>query len=137
VAVRPLVPAELARGDATALLATCNPVEWAAGAAQRGRASFGSGVGGDGFPAAGGMRGGDGRFRGGSGQRSDVRLKREIAPLGRCDNRPGSIASSMTTATNLCGRPGTRGADGRAVAVVGRRDGYLRVYDRLGLRFEP
>jgi Protein of unknown function (DUF3300)/Chaperone of endosialidase len=117
--------------------------------AARGRASFGGGsrgVGGGfggGGARAGGFGGGGGRaggggFRGGGGRRSDIRLKHDIALLGRLDSGLGFYRFSYNGSNKAY--VGVMAQEVQKVmpaAVVRGRDGYLRVdYDRLGLTFE-
>jgi hypothetical protein len=62
----------------------------------------GFGGGGAAMRGGGGFRGGGGggmRRGGGGGRRSDMRLKHDIALLGRLDDGLGYIASSTTAAT--------------------------------------
>jgi Protein of unknown function (DUF3300) len=116
---------------------------------QRGRASLGGGgprmaarggggarMGGGGFRGGGGGRGGGGR--GGGGRRSDVRLKHDIALLGRFDNSIGLYR--FTYNGDVKAYVGVMAQEVQTVvpeAVVRGRDGYLRVfYDKLGLKFQ-
>jgi len=121
--------------------------------AARGRASFGGGghaggggfrgggarAGGGGFRGGGGggFRGGGGGFRGGGGRRSDIRLKHDIALLGRLDGGLGFYRFSYNGSNKAY--VGVMAQEVQGVmpeAVVRGRDGYLRVYyDRLGVRF--
>jgi Chaperone of endosialidase len=96
----------------------------------RGHASFAGG--------GGGVRGGGGGRAGGGGRRSDVRLKHDIALLGRLDNGIGFyrfIYNGGDTAY-----VGVMAQEVEAVmpqAVARGRDGYLLVfYDRLGVKFQ-
>jgi Protein of unknown function (DUF3300)/Chaperone of endosialidase len=113
--------------------------------AARGRASFGGGgragggFGGGGARAGGGgFRGGGGGFRGGGGRRSDIRLKHDIALLGRLDSGLGFYRFSYNGSSRAY--VGVMAQEVQKVmpeAVVRGRDGYLRVYyDRLGVTFE-
>jgi hypothetical protein len=115
--------------------------------AARGRASFGGGghAGGGGFrgggarAGGGGFRGGGGGgFRGGGGRRSDIRLKHDIALLGRLDSGLGFYRFSYNGSNKAY--VGVMAQEVQRVmpqAVVRGRDGYLRVYyDRLGVTFE-
>jgi hypothetical protein len=115
--------------------------------AARGRASFGGGgragggggarAGGGGFRGGGGRAGGGG-FRGGGGRRSDIRLKHDIALLGRLDTGLGLYRFSYNGSSKAY--VGVMAQEVQKImpeAVVRGRDGYLRVYyDRLGLTFE-
>ena len=129
-------------------------------AAARGRASLGGGggmrgggggfrggggggmrAGGGGFRGGGGgggFRGGGGGGRGGGGRRSDIRLKHDIALLGRLDNGLGFYRFSYNGSHQAY--VGVLAQEVQTVmpeAVVRGRDGYLSVYyDRLGVRFE-
>jgi hypothetical protein len=120
-------------------------------AAARGRASLGGGgmrAGGGGFRGGGGgfrggggggfRGGGGGGFRGGGGRRSDVRLKHDIALLGRLDSGLGFYRFSYNGSHKAY--VGVLAQEVQTVmpeAVVCGRDGYLSVYyDKLGVRFE-
>lgn len=85
----------------------------------------------------GGFRGGGGG-RGGGGRRSDVRLKHDIAFLGRLDNGIGLYR--FTYNGDVKAYVGVMAQEVQTVmpeAVVRGRDGYLRVfYDKLGLEFQ-
>ena len=89
-----------------------------------------SGGGGGG---GGGMRGG-----GGGGRRSDVRLKHDIALIGRLDNGLGFYRFVYNGGDRTY--VGVMAQEVEAVvpaAVTRGRDGYLRVdYDKLGLKFQ-
>jgi len=99
----------------------------------------GGGGGGGGFRGGGGggFRGGGGG-RGGGGRRSDLRLKHDIALLGRLDNGLGFYRFSYNGSDKAY--VGVMAQEVEMVApqaVVRGRDGYLRVfYDRLGLTFQ-
>ncbi len=118
----------------------------------RGRASLGGGggggprAGGGGGPRAGGgggprAGGGGGVARGGGrggGRRSDIRLKHDIALLGRFDDGIGIYRFSYNGSNKVyVGVLAQEVMEIRPDAAVVGRDGYLRVYyDKLGLRFE-
>lgn len=95
----------------------------------------GRSYGGGGRSFGGGGRGGG---RGGGGRRSDIRVKHDIALLGRLGNGLGWYRFSYSGGT----RPyvGVMAQEVREVApwaVARGRDGYLTVdYDKLGLRFQ-
>jgi hypothetical protein len=105
----------------------------------RGRASFGgrSGFGGRGGGFRGGGRGGGFGGRGG-GRRSDIRLKHDIAVIGRLDNGIGLYRFTYNGSDKVY--VGVMAQEVQAIrpdAVTRGRDGYLRVfYDRLGVKFE-
>jgi hypothetical protein len=119
----------------------------------RGRASLGGGGGG---PRAGGGRGGGGGVarggggggrgggggggggRGGGGRRSDIRLKHDVALLGRLDNGIGIYRFSYNGSNKIyVGVLAQEVMEIRPDAAVAGRDGYLRVhYEKLGLKFE-
>jgi hypothetical protein len=110
---------------------------------QRGRASFASARGG-GFASRGGGGFGGGGFGGGGGggrgggRRSDVRLKHDIALVGRLDNGLGLYRFSYNGSDKAY--VGVMAQEVQMTfpeAVVRGRDGYLRVfYDKLGLKFQ-
>jgi len=114
----------------------------------RGAASLGGGGGGPrmsggGGGGGGGMRGGGGggggaRGGGGGGRRSDVRLKHDIALIGRLDNGLGFYRFVYNGGDRTY--VGVMAQEVEAVvpaAVTRGRDGYLRVdYDKLGLKFQ-
>jgi Protein of unknown function (DUF3300) len=122
--------------------------------AARGRASIGGGGprggGGGGFRGGGGggavarggggggPRGGGGGGRGGGGRRSDIRLKHDIALLGRLDDGIGFYRFVYDGGRTAY--VGVLAQDVQAVmpaAVTRGADGYLRVYyDKLGVKFE-
>jgi hypothetical protein len=83
----------------------------------------------------GGARGGGGR---GGGRRSDIRLKHDIALLGRLDNGLGFYRFSYNGSDKAY--VGVMAQEVQQVipeAVVRDRDGYLEVlYDRLGVPFQ-
>jgi hypothetical protein len=92
-----------------------------------------------GLPASvrgGGFRGGGGG--GGRGRRSDLRLKHDIALLGRRDNGIGVYRFIYNGGRKAY--VGVIAQQVRAIrpdAVLRGSDGYLRVrYDKLGLRFQ-
>jgi hypothetical protein len=92
-----------------------------------------SGGGGGGRGGGGGGRGG-----GGGGRRSDVRLKHDIALIGRLDNGLGLYRFSYNGSNKVY--VGVLAQEVMAIrpdaAAVGQ-DGYLRVdYEKLGLKFE-
>ncbi|MGE5366102.1 MAG: DUF3300 domain-containing protein [Betaproteobacteria bacterium] len=121
----------------------------------RGRASLGGG-GGGGLRAGGGAgglrggggggtrvgggggRGGGGGGRGGGGRRSDIRLKHDIALLGRLDNGLGIYRFSYNGSNKIfVGVLAQEVMQVRPDAAVLGRDGYLRVYyEKLGIKFE-
>jgi Chaperone of endosialidase len=97
--------------------------------------------GGGGFRGGGGggfRGGGGGGFRGGGGRRSDVRLKHDIALLGRLDSGLGFYRFSYNGSHKAY--VGVLAQEVQTVmpeAVARGRDGYLSVYyDKLGVRFE-
>jgi Protein of unknown function (DUF3300)/Chaperone of endosialidase len=109
---------------------------------QRGRASLGGGGGrvaaagrGGGMRMGGGGRGGG---RGGGGRRSDIRLKHNIALLGRLDNGLGFYRFTYNGGDRAY--VGVMAQEVQTImpeAVVRGRDGYLNVaYDKLGLKLE-
>ena len=119
----------------------------------RGAASLGGGGGGvrggggggarAGGGGGGGMRGGGGGGGGrggggGGGRRSDIRLKHDIALLGRLDNGLGFYRFAYNGGDKVY--VGVMAQEVEAVvpdAVTRGRDGYLRVYyDKLGLKFQ-
>ena len=117
--------------------------------AARGRASMGGGgggarAGGGGGARAGGGgggRGGGGGGRGGGGgggRRSDIRLKHDIALIGRLDDGLGFYRFSYNGSDKAY--VGVMAQEVQTIApdaVTRGRDGYLRVnYDKLGLKFE-
>jgi endosialidase-like protein len=77
-------------------------------------------------------------FGGGSGRRSDIRLKHDILMLARLDNGLGFYRFSYNGSRKAY--VGVMAQEVRAVmpeAVVRGSDGYLRVYyKRLGLRMQ-
>jgi len=85
----------------------------------------------------GGFRGGGGG-RGGGGRRSDVRLKHDIAFLGRLDNGIGLYRFIYDGQVKAY--VGVMAQEVQTIvpeAVVRGRDGYLRVfYDKLGLKLQ-
>jgi hypothetical protein len=85
---------------------------------------------------AGGPLGGG--FRGGSGRRSGIRLKHDIALLGRLDSGVGFYGFSYNGSNKAC--VGVMAQEVQKVmpeAVARGGDSYLRVYyDRLGGTFE-
>jgi uncharacterized protein DUF3300/endosialidase-like protein len=119
----------------------------------RGRGSLGGGGGGGGLRAGGGgggggLRagggggrgggGGGGGGRGGGGRRSDIRLKHDIALLGRLDNGLGIYRFSYNGSDKAyVGVIAQEVVQIRPDAAVVGPDGYLRVYyEKLGLKFE-
>jgi Protein of unknown function (DUF3300) len=114
----------------------------------RGRGSLGGGGGGGGGLRAGGgglragggggRGGGGGGGRGGGGRRSDIRLKHDIALLGRLDNGLGVYRFSYNGSNKAyVGVIAQEVAHIRPDAAVVGTDGYLRVrYEKLGLKFE-
>jgi hypothetical protein len=103
----------------------------------------GRGGGGGGMRAAGGGGrggggGGGGGGRGGGGRRSDIRLKHDIALLGRLDNGLGIYRFSYNGSNKVyVGVLAQEVMEIRPDAAVVGRDGYLRVrYEKLGLKFE-
>ena len=86
----------------------------------------------------GGGRGGGGHRGGGGGRRSDIRLKHDIALLGRLNNGLGFYRFAYNGGEKLY--VGVMAQEVQAImpgAVVRGRDGYLRVfYDKIGLPFE-
>lgn len=113
----------------------------ASAASARGRSSM-AGRGGGGGAAmrggGGGGRGGGGGGRGGGGRRSDIRLKHDIALLGRLDNGLGFYRFVYNGGDKAY--VGVMAQEVQVVepdAVVRGRDGYFRVfYDRLGLKLQ-
>jgi hypothetical protein len=109
---------------------------------QRGRASLGGGRGGvaarGGGPRMGGGGFGGGRGGRGGGRRSDIRLKHDIALLGRLDNGLGFYRFAY----NGSDKPyvGVMAQEVQTIvpeAVVRGQDGYLSVfYNKLGLKFQ-
>ncbi len=104
------------------------------GGGMRGGGGFGGGGRGGGF--GGGGRGGGGR--GGGGRRSDMRLKHDIALIGRLDDGLGYYQFVYNGGHTAY--VGVMAQEVQAVApeaVTRGADGYLRVsYERLGLPFE-
>ena len=86
----------------------------------------------------GGRGGGGGGGRGGGGRRSDIRLKHDIALLGRLDNGLGLYRFSYNSSNKAyVGVIAQEVAQIRPDAAVVGPDGYLRVrYEKLGLKFE-
>ena len=76
--------------------------------------------------------------RGGGGRRSDVRLKNDVAIIGRLDHGLGLYRFAYRGSETAY--VGVMAQEVQAVipdAVVRGRDGYLRVrYDKVGVRFE-
>jgi Protein of unknown function (DUF3300)/Chaperone of endosialidase len=107
-------------------------------AAGGGGARAGGGGGGARAAAGGGGRGGGGGGGRGGGRRSDIRLKHDIALLGRLDNSLGFYRFAYNGGDKLY--VGVMAQEVQAVmpgAVVRGRDGYLRVfYDKIGLPFQ-
>lgn len=104
---------------------------------QRGHASFaGRGGGGGGFRGGGG--GGGFRGGGGGGRRSDIRLKHDIALLGRLNNGLGFYRFAYNGSDKAY--VGVMAQEVQMVepeAVMLGRDGYFRVfYDKLGLKLQ-
>jgi hypothetical protein len=102
----------------------------------RGHASMGARRGGGGGfhgGGGGGLRGGGGGFH-----RSDIRLKHDIALLGRLDNGLGFYRFSYTGGhTAYVGVMAQEVKTVMPAAVTRGADGYLRVhYGKLGLAFE-
>jgi hypothetical protein len=95
-----------------------------------GRASLGGG--------GGGGRGGGGGGRGGGGRRSDIRLKHDIALLGRLDNGLGIYRFSYNGSNKMyVGVLAQEVVEVRPDAAILGRDGYWRVnYEKLGIKFE-
>jgi hypothetical protein len=95
---------------------------------------FGGGRGG-GF---GGGFGGGGHGGGFGGHRSDIRLKHDIALLGRLDNGLGFYRFSYNGSNEVyVGLMAQEVQSIKPEAVVRGRDGYLRVYyERLGLQLQ-
>jgi len=99
------------------------------------RAGGGGGGGGARGGGGGGGRGGGG---GGGGRRSDIRLKHDIALIGRLDDGLGFYRFSY----NGSGKAyvGVMAQEVQTVApdaIMRGRDGYFRVYyEKLGLKFE-
>jgi hypothetical protein len=112
------------------------------GGISRGGGGGGGGVarggGGGGGGRGGGGGGGGGRGGGGGGRRSDVRLKHDIALLGRLDDGLGFYRFVYNGGDKAY--VGVMAQDVQSVrpdAVVRDSDGYLRVYyDKLGIKFE-
>jgi hypothetical protein len=159
-AARPAVtrPAASGRGPGNAL-GNISSGRTANIEAARGRASLGGGGGGGGGPRGGGGGGiarggggggaargggggggarGGGGGGGGGGRRSDVRLKHDIALLGRLDDGLGFYRFVYNGGDKAY--VGVLAQDVQTVrsdAVVRGSDGYLRVYyDKLGVKFE-
>jgi hypothetical protein len=82
--------------------------------------------------------GGRGGGRGGGGRRSDIRLKHNIALLGRLDNGLGFYRFTYNGGDRAY--VGVMAQEVQTImpeAVVRGRDGYLNVaYDKLGLKLE-
>jgi Protein of unknown function (DUF3300) len=97
-----------------------------------------AGGGGGGARAGGGGGGGRGGGGGGGGRRSDIRLKHDIALIGRLDDGLGFYRFSYNGSDKAY--VGVMAQEVQTVApdaVTRGRDGYLRVfYDKLGLKFE-
>jgi hypothetical protein len=113
------------------------------GAGMRGGGGFhGGGMrgGGGGFRGGGGggFRGGGGRGGGGGRRRSDIRLKHDIALLGRLDDGLGYYRFVYNGAhISYVGVIAQEVLTVAPEAVTRGADGYLRVsYERLGLPFE-
>jgi hypothetical protein len=113
----------------------------------RGRASVGGGGGGasrsvsrggGGGGAARSVARGGGGGRGGGGRRSDVRLKHDVALIGRLDNGIGFYRFAYNGSDKAyVGVMAQEVQTVRPDAIRRGRDGYLRVfYDRLGVKFE-
>jgi hypothetical protein len=121
----------------------------------RGRGSLGGGGGGGlragggggrGGGGGGGLRAGGGGGRGGGGggggrgggRRSDIRLKHDIALLGRLDNGLGIYRFSYNGSNKVyVGVLAQEVMGVRPDAAVVGPDGYLRVYyEKLGVKFE-
>jgi len=105
------------------------------------RAGGGRGGGGGGLRAGGGGGrggGGGGGGRGGGGRRSDIRLKHDIALLGRLDNGLGIYRFSYNGSNKVYVGVLAQEVMGiRPDAAAVGRDGYLRVYyEKLGVKFE-
>ncbi len=85
----------------------------------------------------GGMRAGGG-MRGGGGRRSDLRLKHDVAEVGRLDNGIGLYRFVYNGGhTAFVGVIAQEVQKVVPAAVTRGSDGYLRVnYDRLGLKFQ-
>jgi hypothetical protein len=97
-----------------------------------------AGGGGGGARAGGGGGGGRGGGGGGGGRRSDIRLKHDIALIGRLDDGLGFYRFSYNGSDKAYVGVMAQEVQTVAPAAVTRgRDGYLRVfYDKLGLKFE-
>jgi hypothetical protein len=82
--------------------------------------------------------GGGGGGRGGGGRRSDIRLKHDIALLGRLDNGLGIYRFSYNGSNKVYVGVLAQEVMGiRPDAAVVGSDGYLRVYyEKLGVKFE-
>ena len=111
----------------------------AAAAVGRGGGGFGGGGrGGGGFGGGGRGGGGERRGGGGGGRRSDMRLKHDIALLGRLDDGLGYYRFVYNGGHTAY--VGVMAQEVRTVmpeAVMRGADGYMRVsYDLLGLPFE-
>jgi hypothetical protein len=82
--------------------------------------------------------GGGGRGGGGGGRRSDIRLKHDIALLGRLDNGLGFYRFAYNGSDKAY--VGVMAQEVQTVepeAVVRGRDGYFKVfYDKLGLKLQ-
>jgi hypothetical protein len=110
--------------------------------ANRGRASMGGRpAGGGGFHGGGhvgGGRMGGGGGRGGGGRRSDIRLKHDVALLGRMDNGLGLYRFVYNGGTKAYVGVMAQEVQAVAPAAVERgRDGFFRVYyDRIGVKFQ-
>jgi hypothetical protein len=114
----------------------------AASAPNRGGGGGARAGGGGGARAAGGGGprggGGGGGGRGGGGRRSDIRLKHDIALLGRLDNGIGFYRFVYNGGDKIY--VGVMAQEVQAVMpaeVMRGRDGYLRVfYDKVGVTFQ-
>jgi hypothetical protein len=86
----------------------------------------------------GGGRGGGGGGGRGGGRRSDIRLKHDIALLGRLDNGLGIYRFSYNGSNKVyVGVLAQEVMEIRPDAAVVGPDGYLRVhYEKLGVKFE-
>jgi Protein of unknown function (DUF3300) len=108
------------------------------GGLRAGGGGGGGGLRGGGGGGRGGGGGGGGRGGGGGGRRSDIRLKHDIALLGRLDNGLGIYRFSYNGSNKVyVGVLAQEVMQARPDAAVLGRDGYLRVYyQKLGIRFE-